>query len=64
MESGVKGISYLHGIGCTPKGLNTSEILLTSDRGVLVNDPWLGVGSALASTGYQQGNSTKIENIR
>lgn len=30
MEAGVKGITYLNEIGCTPKGLNTSEILLTN----------------------------------
>lgn len=47
MQAGVKGISYLNEMGLAPKGLNTSEILLTSQRAVVVNDPWLSVGNTM-----------------
>lgn len=37
----VKAMKYLDEIKNIPKYINTEEILITKDRAILVNDPWL-----------------------
>lgn len=57
LESGLKGLGFLEELGCVPRALNTGQIMINRQRGVIINDPLLSVGCILPSGRQPAGES-------